>query len=183
MGGLQNRDIPAELAGASPKLMRQLRKRYRDAARTAAAKSQARIRAASSKHPGGLREEIASTVSVAIRAGGKEGFLADISSYGTKMPPGKEALPAYADAETPRYTRWRHPVFASPEGVRSIPRSPVLREELRRKRGGGPLKSWTWVTQEWPSARGWFTGTLQGEKDRFVAAAQKAIDDIAARLR
>lgn len=154
MGGLQNRDVAARLSDAPEELVRELRAAYRKAARRAAGRTRDRIRAADSRHPGGLRERIAATVAVSVTRRG-DGVVAAIRSAGSRMPEGEENLPAYADGETRRWQRWRHPVY----GHETV-----------------------WVSQTWPSARGWFTGTLHGEKDRFAEAVRKSLDELAARL-
>ena len=81
-----------------------------------------------------------------------DGITARIASVGSKMPAGKENLAAYADGAWPH---WRHPVFGDDDN---------------------------WKEQNWPSARGWFNKTLRGERDRFAAAAQKALGALAAAL-
>lgn len=168
-GGLQDNLTRQQLKDAPRKLVRDLRRQYKQAADEAAGKAKEAILAASSEHPGSLRAEIAATLTTSTRLRG-DGLVAEIDSRGTLMPPGKEMLPAYADAETPRYTRWRHPVYG--RGAAGL-----AGRQLYVQR-----KGWTWVVQEWPSARGWFTGTLQGEANRFAEAAQKAMDDIAREL-
>lgn len=156
-GGLQGRDraVAARLRDGPKELERELRRQYRTAARDAAAKTQAAITGASSKHAGPLREEIAQTVSVSLLKRAGTGLTVAISSIGSRMPDGKHNLPAYADAATPRWARWRHPVWGNEE---------------------------VWVSQNWPSARGWFTDTLQGQRDALAAACRRAVDEAAAKL-
>lgn len=81
-----------------------------------------------------------------------EGIVARISSVGSRMPEGQENLNAYADGSARR--PWRHPVWGHDR----------------------------WVGQDWPSARGWFTGTLRDEQENFADAARQALDTLAAKL-
>jgi hypothetical protein len=152
-GGMQDRGVTVRLSEAPRELVRELRAEYLQAARQAAAKTQDKIRGAASHHAGGLRERIAGTVTASVQQRG-DGLVVRISSVGSRMPEGEENLNAYADGSSRR--PWRHPVF----GNEDIP----------------------WKTQEWPSARGWFTGTLRGEQERFADAARQAVDTLAARL-
>lgn len=153
-GGLANRRAVDELAGAPAELAKALRKQYRAAARQAALRAQARIRGATSRHPGDLREHIAATVTTNVTQRATGGVTATISSLESRMPPGEKNLPAYANAGSRRWRRWRHPVWGHDR----------------------------WVSQDWASARGWFDATLQAERGNFEEATRKALDDLAARL-
>jgi hypothetical protein len=150
-GGMRDRAVTVKLSEAPRELVRELRAEYLQAARRAAGKTQDRIRSASSRHPGGLRERLAGTVTASVQQRG-DGLVVRISSVGSRMPPGEANLNAYSDGSTRR--PWRHPVFGHDR----------------------------WETQEWPSARGWFTGTLRGERERLADAARQAVDGVAARL-
>jgi hypothetical protein len=116
-----------------------------------------RILAAETHHPGDLRAEIAATVSTRGRVT-QSGVSAEIKSDGKLMPPGKQNLPAYANAGASKWRRWRHPVYQTE-------RNPD-----------------TWVSQEWPSARGWLDQTVKDESQRFSDAVRAAIDETAAYL-
>lgn len=150
-GGMQDRAAAARLSEAPRELAKELRGEYLQAARRAAARTQDRIRAAESRHAGGLRGRLAGTVTSSVRQRG-DGIQARIASVGARMPAGEENLNAYADGSSRR--PWRHPTF-----------------------GHEP-----WKAQEWPSARGWFTGTLRREQERFADAARQALDTLAAKL-
>lgn len=167
-GGLDPRDRDAlRRLGDVPTVMaRELKTSLGKAADKAARKTRQHIMAAGSHHPGDLRREIANTVTSTekLRA---DGASVTIKSLGQRMPGGKSKLNAYSDAHWP-YQRWRHPVFGRPG-----------HEFSSLESGLGHGRGWTWVTQEWPSARGWFTDTLTGEHDRFLAAAQAALDETA----
>jgi hypothetical protein len=155
MGGLQDPNAARRLANGNRELTRHLRDEFARAAQKVAAEAERKILAAGTHHPGMLRAEIAGTVSVRGRVT-RSGFSAEIRSDGTLMPPGKQNLPAYANAGQARWRRWKHPVYA---------RSDQARDE------------WTWVTQEWPSARGWLDQTVRDEAQRFSAAVQAAVDE------
>jgi hypothetical protein len=58
-------------------------------------------------------------------------------------------LPAYANAAQTRWRRWRHPVYGNTD---------------------------VWVSQDWPSAHGWFDGTIRGSAQRFTDAAERALE-------
>jgi hypothetical protein len=152
-GGLADRGALARLRDAPAVLNRELESELGKAGRDAARKAQDRIRGAGQA----LAGQIAATVSVTGTTRSGRVTVAIISD-GRKMPPGKKNLPAYADASQARFARWRHPVHGP------------------GKRNPDPA----WVTQEWPAARGWFTGTLRGEQDTFLAAARRAVDGAAA---
>jgi hypothetical protein len=79
------------------------------------------------------------------------------------MPEGKQTLNAYANAGTRRWSRWRHPVFGT--------------EAQDAAAGGGHGRGWTWVTQEWPSAQGWFDQTVRDHAREFSDAVQKSVDE------
>jgi hypothetical protein len=154
-GGLadsRDRDLIRQLRDAPAGLSRDLRRDLGQAGNQVAAKTRAKIRSAASRRAGSLREEIAGTVSVRGLLR-RSGAAVEIKSDGTKMPDGKENLAAYADGYWP-WQRWRHPVW-----------------------GHDP-----WKTQEWPSARGWFSGTIRAESPQFAAAAQAAMNETAGRI-
>lgn len=147
-GGLRDRQLADRLRTAEPVLARSLRTEFRRAANVAADRARGRILAAASHSDGSLRAAIAASVSV--RAGAsRSGFGAEIRSDGRRMPPGEQNLAAYANSRG-RYRRWRHPVFG-------------------RDR---------WVSQEWPSAAGWFDDTLDEGVAEYQAAARRAMDDV-----
>lgn len=148
-GGLQDRDAARRLANGNRELIRHFKEEFGKAAQQVADEAQRKILEASTHHPGLLREEIAGTVTARGRMT-MSGFSAEIKSDGRKMPEGKQTLPAYANAGKSRWRRWRHPVY----GNRDV-----------------------WVTQEWPTARGWFDQTVQDNARTFSAAVQAAIDD------
>lgn len=168
-GGLQDPNVARRIANGAPELARHLKAEFARAAQDVANKTQKKILEADApKYPDrGLREEIAATVQVrgVKRAAGVQ---AQIRSYGPLMPEGKHNLAAYANAGTRRWARWRHPVFGT---------EAQLEAHLAAGGQGGHGRGWTWVTQEWPSARGWFDDTVRGEAQHFSDAVQKAIDE------
>ena len=139
--GRLKRELPAAVA-------RDALKELKQAADATAAKTRARILAALAlKYPDrGLRAEIAATVQASARVTATDAYVA-VKSLGRRMPPGKTNLPAYADATTRDYSRWRHPVFGDREN---------------------------WKTQEWPSAHAWFYGAW--DRDRFIRAAEQGME-------
>jgi hypothetical protein len=157
MGGLQNRDMALRLARGGAELNRHLQNEFTRAATLAAARTQAKILGASTRHPGALRAQIAATVSARARTG-TYGVQAEIRSAGSRMPAGEKNLPAYANAGQARWRRWRHPVYQTA-------RNPD-----------------TWVTQDWPSAHGWFDDTIRAAAPSFTAAAETAIRQTSAYL-
>lgn len=100
------RRLAAQLRTADPKLRRNLVSAMRKAAGPVVKATQDAILDSPSKHDGTLRREVAKTVSSAISTAGSQVTLNIISS-GSRMPEGKENLPAYLNDAT----RWRHPVF------------------------------------------------------------------------
>lgn len=153
-GGLQDPNAARRIANGAPELMRHLKDEFTRAAQAVADKTQRKILEAQSRHPGGLRAEIAGTVEVRARKV-QAGVQAQIRSNGRLMPGGKQTLNAYANAGRPRWARWRHPVYG-----------PTVRNP-------DPA----WVQQEWPSARGWFDDTVLREARHFSDAVQKSIDE------
>jgi hypothetical protein len=155
MGGLQDPNLARRLANGNAELTRHLRDEFRRAADQVAGEARRKILAADTKHPGALRAQIAATVSVRGRVT-QSGFSAEIKSDGKLMPPGKQNLPAYANAGTSRWRHWNHPVYA---------------------RAGQPRDEWTWRPQEWPSAAGWLDQAVQDNAQAFSDAVTAAIDE------
>lgn len=153
-GGLQDPNVARRIANADKELKAYLKREFTDAARKVADEAKQKILAASTRHPGGLRAEIAGTVEARARAV-QAGVQAQIRSNGRLMPPGKETLNAYANAGTRRWARWRHPVYG-PTAKNPDP---------------------AWVQQEWPSAEGWLDQTVRDHARDFSGAVQQAIDD------
>jgi hypothetical protein len=149
MGGLQNRDAARRFASGKRELIKHLADDCGRAAARAADDARRRILAAESRHPGPLRAQIAGTVTVRGQAT-SDGYDATITSDGYKMPPGAQNLPAYANAGSARWQRWRHPVYGNRE---------------------------VWVSQDWPSARGWFDGATSAAA--FTRAVSDAVDETA----
>lgn len=137
----------ARLRDAGPVLSRRLRDALRKAGKDAAGKSQQRIRSAFTSHGGELRAEIAATMTVTPHIR-RAGADVVIRSVGRRMPEGKTNLPAYANAG-PKWQRWRHPVYGQDR----------------------------WVSQDWPSARGWFDDTLRGQAVPVGRQLEQALDD------
>jgi hypothetical protein len=154
MGGLQDKELARRLANGDRDLLRHLRDDFGRAAQKVADEAKRKILEADSKHPGTLRKEISATVTTRGRVT-QTGLSAEIKSDGMLMPGQRQNLPAYANSRG-KWKRWRHPVYA---------RSDQSRAE------------WTWVTEEWLSAQGWFDDTIQDHSQDFADAAQHAIDE------
>lgn len=155
-GGLDSRSRREldRLADGGTVLRKELQKRLKGAGQDAARKAQARIRGASSKHPGTLRAELAASVTVRGIAR-RSGAATLVQSLGSRMPPGKGTLVGYSNAGA-RWKRWRHPVFGR------------IEEE--------------WKSQTWPSAAGWFDKTLADQEPEITKQVRAAIDDTISEL-
>jgi hypothetical protein len=160
VGGLQNRDAARRLSNGGRELTRHLRDEFAQAAGEVAKKTQARILAADSRHPGPLRSQIAATVTVRGRVT-QSGASAEIKSDGEKMPDREWNLGAYANARSARWRRWRHPVYA---------------------RSDQPRSEWTWVSQTWLTAEGWFDDTIKAHAQDFSDAVRVAVEETTAYL-
>lgn len=148
--------LAARIRAADPALKAELRKNMKAAAGPLVAKVQQSILDMPSKHGGGLRKEVARTVTSQLSVQASGVHLA-IVSYGARMPEGKTNLPAEMD----RPTGWGHPVFE--------------RHSRRRQR-----KHWTWVRQR--GKVGWFEDTISGEAKALRQAAQDAMDATARKI-
>lgn len=153
-GGLQDPNAARRIANGAPELARHLKDQFARAAQEVADKAKRKILEADTRHPGTLRAEIAATVSVRGRKT-QAGVQAEIRSDGKLMPPGKQNLPALANAGTSRWRRWHHPVYGPTENRPDPP----------------------WVSQDWPSAHGWLDQTVRDEAERFSQAVSAAVDE------
>jgi hypothetical protein len=124
-----------------------------------------------SKHGGGLRAEIAATVSAttSIRKGGVQVLIV---SRGPKMPEGKGNLPVDFNDDKKFY----HPVYARGERF-------TLRRSRAAKYRGKPESevplvkqgAWTWVHQD-SRAEGWFDRTIAARYPELRRACEAALD-------
>jgi hypothetical protein len=148
--------LAVRIRSADPVLKAELRKNMKAAAGPLVAKVQQSILDMPSKHAGGLRKDVARTVTSQLSVQ-KTGVHLAIVSYGTRMPEGMTNLPALMDAPT----GWGHPVFER-----------RLRRRFRRE--------WTWVRQR--GKPGWFEDTISGEAKALRQAAQDAMDATARKI-
>lgn len=147
-GPLELKRLLADLHTADPKLRARLRREMKAAAEPVTdAVRRSALEMPAVKYQKGLRDEIASTISMRVSIT-RAGVRVTISALGTKMPAGKEHLVVHTD----RARGWGHPVYAD----RSKPRD-----------------QWAWVRQ-WGTV-GWFERPVIRENDRFKAAVQRAI--------
>jgi hypothetical protein len=148
--------LAGRIRAADPTLKTELRKNMKAAAGPLVAKVQQSILDMPSRHAGGLRKDVARTVTSQLSIQ-KTGVHLAIVSYGARMPAGMTNLPALMDAPT----GWGHPVFE--------------RHSRRRQR-----KHWTWVRQR--GKPGWFENTISGEAKTIRQAAQDAMDATARKI-
>ena len=105
-GVLDMKLLAAKLRDADPKLKRELRRNFKDAAEPVLGDVEQSILLMPSHHDGTLRRDVAKTV-VARTSFSSGGVRVQIDSLGQRMPAGKESLPFHADSAK----GWRHPVY------------------------------------------------------------------------
>jgi hypothetical protein len=140
--------LSLKLKAANPVLRRQMRAHLRRAADPIADGVRRAALEIPSHHDGALRGEIAGAVVSRLRAP-RHGASLDVAVLPSRMPPGKETLPAHFDSRR----GWGHPVY-----------------------GDGPRRGWTWVHQT--GRPGWFESAAQAAHDDARAAFERAIDDL-----
>lgn len=142
--------LAARLREADPKLKRELRRNFRDAAKPLVQAVQQSILTMPSHHDGQLREEVAKTV-VLRTSFSASGVRVNIDSVGSKMPEGKGTLPHHLDSDK----GWNHPVW-----------------------GRGPRGRWHWTRRRQHGKPGWFERPIADNAREFRDAALKAIDAV-----
>ena len=167
--------LAARLKEADPKLKRELRKNFRDAAEPVIGDVEQSILLMPSRHDGTLRREVARTV-VARTSFSAAGVRVQIDSLGSKMPEGKGTLPHHLDSDK----GWNHPVYA--QGDRFFlrrSRARKYRHLTGRLEHLKPLvkqNAWTWRHQL--GKPGWFEKPIIDNARQFRDAALKAIDAV-----
>ncbi len=142
--------LAAKLKEADPKLKRELRRSFRDAAEPVAGDVEQSILLMPSHHDGTLRREVAGTV-VVRTSFSSAGVRVQIDSLGSKMPAGKGTLPHHLDSAR----GWHHPVY-----------------------GHGPRSRWGWTRRRQLGKPGWFERPIADNAREFRNAALKAIDAV-----
>ncbi len=146
-GVLDMKLLAAKLKEADPKLKRELRRNFRDAAEPVAGDVQQSILLMPSHHDGTLRRETARTV-VVRTSFSSAGVRVQIDSLGSKMPAGKGTLPHHLDSGK----GWNHPVY-----------------------GHGPRSRWGWTRRRQLGKPGWFEKPVIDNARQFRDAALAAI--------
>ncbi len=139
--------LAAKLKEADPKLKRELRKKFRDAAEPVAGDVEQSILLMPSHHDGTLRREVAGTV-VVRTSFSSAGVRVQIDSLGSKMPAGKGTLPHHLDSGK----GWNHPVW-----------------------GHGPRSRWHWTRRRQLGKPAWFEKPVIDNAREFRNAALAAI--------
>ena len=158
--------LAARLKEADPKLKRELRKNFRDAAEPVIGDVEQSILLWPSHHDGTLRREIIKTVG-ARTSFSSSGVRVSIDSTGSKMPPGKGTLPHHIDSDK----GWNHPVYA--RGDRFTLRRSRARKYRHLKESLKPLVkqgAWTWTHQL--GKPGWF------EKPQSISGSAVLLGDL-----
>lgn len=146
-GVLDMKLLAAKLKEADPKLKRELRRNFRDAAEPVVGDVEQSILLMPSHHGGTLRREVARTV-VARTSFSSAGVRVQIDSLGSKMPAGKGTLPHHLDSDK----GWHHPVW-----------------------GHGPRSRWGWTRRRQLGKPGWFERPIADNAREFRDAALAAI--------
>jgi len=107
-GKEEMRRLAAQLKTADKQLRDNLRKEFRKAAKPVVEATQNAVLASPSRHDGTLRHEAAKTVSAQVGMSARQVQL-NIVSRGSRMPEGKDKLPAYLNDDR----RWKHPVYGN----------------------------------------------------------------------
>lgn len=169
-GVLDMKLLAARLKEADPKLKKELRRNFRDAAEPVVGDVEQSILLMPSHHDGTLRRQVAKTVS-ARTSFTAAGIRVSIDSTGSKMPAGKGTLPHHLDSDK----GWNHPVYA--QGLRYRLRRSRARKYRHLKYKPLVLENrWTWTHQI--GKPGWFERPIADNAREFQAAAQKAIDAV-----
>jgi hypothetical protein len=148
-GVLDMKLLAAKLKDADPKLKRELRRNFRDAAEPILGDVEQSILLMPSHHDGTLRRETARTV-VARTSFSSAGVRVQIDSLGSKMPEGKGTLPHHLDSGK----GWHHPVW-----------------------GHGPRGKWHWTKRRQLGKPGWFERPIADNAREFRNAALAAITE------
>lgn len=174
-GVLDMKLLAARLKEADPKLKRELRRNFKDAAEPVVGDVEQSILLMPSHHSGTLRREVARTV-VSRTSFSASGVRVSIDSIGSKMPQGKDTLPRHLDSDK----GWNHPVYARGERFFLRPsRARKYRHLTGRLEHLKPMvkqNAWTWTHQT--GKPGWFERPIADNAREFQAAAQKAIDAV-----
>ena len=167
--------LAARLKEADPKLKKELRRNFRDAAEPVLGDVEQSILLMPSRHDGTLRREVIKTLSLRTSFSAS-GVRVSIDSIGSKMPEGKGALPHHIDSDK----GWNHPVYA--KGDRFFLR-PSRARKYRHLTGHlehlKPLvkqNAWTWTHQL--GKPGWFEKPITDNARAFRDAALKAIEAV-----
>jgi hypothetical protein len=155
--------LAARLKDADPKLKRELRRRFKDAAEPVAGDVEQSILLMPSRHDGTLRREVAKTISLRTMFT-ISGVRVQIDSLGQKMPEGKGTLPHHLDSDK----GWEHPVFGRPE-----PEAESVALQKLHGKGFGHGRAWTWRHQF--GKPGWFEKPIIDNAREFRNAALAAI--------
>lgn len=142
--------LAARLKEADPKLKRELRRNFKDAAEPVIGDVEQSILLMPSHHDGTLRREVARSV-VARTSFSSAGVRVQIDSLGSRMPEGKGTLPRHLDSDE----GWKHPVW-----------------------GHGPRSGWHWTKRRQIGKPGWFERPIADNARRFRDAALKAVEAV-----